>query len=155
MNLSLRTDVITTNRKLKDYQIANGLIVDKELQDAPETKTKAQRRKIDDGTDRSGLIKGLKKRQVAKRVAAYDPFQGMPITTDYYRVTEDYDTGYNDYKKNAAMLAGGYDFQEALGESLLRAFAGLGVFIDEEKAQSDQVGPMTHKTAVAAIDDVL
>lgn len=154
MNLSLKTDVAATNSKLKDYQIANGLRIDKDIQDAPDPKTKAPRRKIVDSTDRSGLVRGLKKIEAPKPVAMYDPFQGMPVTTDYYKLSDDYDTGYSEYKKNTQVLAGGYDFQEALGESLLRAFAGFGVFIEEEKAQPLPLVPIAQAAAVSGLDDI-
>ena len=153
MNLSLKTDAVITNNKLKEYQLANGLKIDKDLQDAPDPKFKAPKRKFNDSTDRSGLIKGLKKIQVPKPVATYDPFQGMPMTTDYFSLSNDYDTGYNEFKKNEAVLAGGYDFQEALGESLVRAFAGFGVFVEEEKAEAVRIST-TQASAVASSDDV-
>ncbi len=154
MNLSLKTDVAATNSKLKDYQVANGLKVDKDLQDAPDPKTKAPKRKIADATDRSGLVRGLKKIVAPKPVARYDPFKGMPVTADYFTLNNNYDTGYNEYRKNAQILAGGYDFQEAIGESLLRAFAGFGVFIEEEKAQPQPLVPTAQAAAVSAMDDM-
>lgn len=155
MNLSLKTDVTATNRKLREYQVANGMQVDKELEDVTDPKAKVSKRRNDDNPDRSGLIKGLKKVAAPKPIVVYDPFEGMPVTTDYYKLSDDYDTGYNEYKKDQAILAGGYDFRETLEESLLRAFAGFGVFVEEEKAhESNQTGPTTRPAAVSATDDV-
>jgi CDK-activating kinase assembly factor MAT1 len=140
MNLSLKTDVASTNRKLVEYQLANKILVDKEVQrySEEEKKKKAPKRLVENSRDRSGLIKGLKKIEQPKVMAKYDPFQGMPVATSYFTLSEDYDTGYSEYKKNEAVLAGGYDFQEALCESLLRAFSGLGVFVEEEKASTSR-----------------
>ena len=154
MNLSLKTDVAATNRKLKEYQIANGMEVDKDLGPVPEPKTKPPKRKLDSTTDRSGLIKGLKKIEAPKTVATYDPFQSMPIATDYFTLSDDYETGYNEYKKNEAVIAGGYDFREALEESLVRAFSGFGVFIEEEKAQLKEAVPVMQAATIPASDDV-
>lgn len=155
MNLSLKTDVTTTNRKLKDYQLANSILVDPELQDAPELKAKAPKRVIDQTADRSGLVRGLRKTEVPKQVAKYDPFMGMPVSTDYFTLHDNYDTGYSEFKTNKALVAGGYDFVEALQESLVRAFAGFGVFIEEEKGRSKEgTTATTATTANSASDDV-
>lgn len=136
MNLSLKTDAAVTNRKLKDYQLANGVIIDKDLQDSPDQKLKAPRNALSHSTDRSGLIQGLKKIEVPKQAPKYDPFQGMPTKTDYFSIDDDYNTSYNEFKKDRGMAAGGYDFRETLEESLVRAFAGFGVFVEQEKVST-------------------
>ena len=153
MNLSLKADVAATNGKLKDYQIANGLKIDKDVQDAPDPKIKAPKRKLADSTDRSGLIKGLKKVVAPKPMERYDPFQGMPVTTDYFKLSNDYETPYSEFQKDPKMVAGGYNFQEALEESLVRAFAGFGVFIEDERAGINEEAPKMRAVNTAS-DDV-
>jgi hypothetical protein len=147
MNLSLKTDVAVTNRKLKDYQLANGIIVDKDVQDAIDQKLKPSKVAFAQSVDRSGLIQGLRKIEAPKEAPKYDPFQGMPITTDYFSIEDDYNTSYNEFKKDKAMAAGGYDFREALEESLVRAFAGFGVFVEEEKTKASSSRPTAATTA--------
>lgn len=137
MNLVLRTDVAATNRKLKEYAQANGIKTDP-TDGTTEPGAKAAKRKdvAPDAADPSGLIKGLKKIVIAKAKAPYDPFQGMPRTRDYYEVKESYISRVRG-KPAEAMLAGGYDFAEYMDECLLRAFAGLGVFIEDEMSARD------------------
>jgi hypothetical protein len=147
MNLSLKTDSAATNRKLKDYQLANGIIVDKDLQDTPDQKLKPPRLSFTQSVDRSGLIHGLKKIEAPKEAPKYDPFQGMPIKTDYFSTEDDYKTSYNEFKNDKAMAAGGYDFREALEESLVRAFAGFGVFVEQEKTNAPSSRPTAATTA--------
>ena len=120
MNLVLGTDVVSTNRRLKAYEEANAT---------------PKRRDVwtGDTNDPSGLVHGLKKVVPPPQLAAYDPFMGMPRSKDYYQLRDDYTSRYDRFKKDDQVSAGGYDFQQYWDESLLRAFAGLGVFIDEEK----------------------
>lgn len=134
MDLFLRTNVAEVNQKLRDYQLANGINIDK-TDDGTRAKVKLARKVDEDYPDRSGLIEGLKRIVIPEPIAPYDPFDGMPKTWDYFTITDEYELGYDQYKKDQALLAGGYSLHEALEESLVRAFAGFGVFVDEEKAQ--------------------
>ena len=134
MNLVFETDLKSTNRKLKEYARANGIKTDST--ESVESGGKPVKRKDTDEADPSGLIKGLKKIVIPKAKAAYDPFQGMPRTRDYYEVKESYVTRAKG-KPSDAMAAGGYDFQQYMDECLLRAFAGLGVFIEDDMSTKD------------------
>ncbi|EXJ96213.1 hypothetical protein A1O1_01339 [Capronia coronata CBS 617.96] len=137
MNLVFRTDVAATNRKLKEYAQANGIKTDPtEATSEPGVKAVKKKDVAPDAADPSGLIKGLKKIVLAKAKAPYDPFMGMPRTKDYYQVDDKYVSKVRG-KPADAMLAGGYDFAEYMDECLLRAFAGLGVFIEDEMSTRD------------------
>lgn len=137
MNLVFRTDIATTNRKLKEYALSNGIKTDP-TDSANEPAVKAMKRKdvAPDAADPSGLIKGLKKIAIPKADAPYDPFMGMPQTRDYYEVKESYVARARG-KPIDTMSASGYDFQQYMDECLLRAFAGLGVFIEDEMYKED------------------
>ena len=154
MNLVFRTDVAATNRKLRDYAIANGLKVDST--EAPtETEKKPLKKKEIDPTiaDLSGLIKGLKKKVIREAEAPYDPFQGMPHNRDYYEVKDSYITRAKG-KPAEAMLAAGYDFGQYMDECLLRAFAGLGVFIEDEMSTKNNTAVPIPDTGAIAADEV-
>ncbi len=155
MNLVLRTDVAATNRKLNEYAIANGIKTD--ATDATnESGTKPVKRKdvAPDLADPSGLIKGLKKIVVPKARAPYDPFMGMPRTRDYYEVKDSYVARARG-KPNETMSAGGYDFEQYMDECLLRAFAGLGVFIEDEMAAKDNIAvPVPGTAEIKPANDV-
>lgn len=155
MNLVLRTDVAATNRKLKEYAVANGIKTDAtEASNEPNAKAVKRKDVAPDAADPSGLIKGLKKLTIPKALAPYDPFMGMPQTRDYYLVQESYVTRARG-KPADAMVAGGYDFDQYMDESLLRAFAGLGVFIEDEMAAKDNVPvPIPGSGQVKVSDDV-
>jgi CDK-activating kinase assembly factor MAT1 len=106
-----------------------------------ETKVGGSEVSNDDGpiSDPSGLVKGLKRIRAPPVEKAYDPFMGMATTRDYYELQADYPSirltkAKNDTRTNA----GGFDLQAYFDESLLRAFAGLGCFIDEERVGQGQ-----------------
>lgn len=133
MNLVLNTDAAATNRKLKAYEEAN----------APKNKRQLR---VGDSADPSGLIHGLKNIAAPPTAIAYDPFMGMPTTRDYYQLRDDYKSRYDRFKEDDQFVAGGYDFQQYWDESLLKAFAGLGCFIEDEinsRAQKLAAAPVT------------
>ncbi|KIX06581.1 uncharacterized protein Z518_04557 [Rhinocladiella mackenziei CBS 650.93] len=156
MNLVLRTDVAATNRKLREYALANGIKTDT-TDSAADSGVKPPVKRKDiapDAADPSGLIKGLKKIVIPKAKSPYDPFMGMPRTKDYYEVQDSY-VSWAKGKTAEAIVAGGYDFQQYVDECLLRAFAGLGVFIEDEMSAKNNtavLGPGT--TEVKSSDDV-
>ncbi|KAJ9622098.1 uncharacterized protein PV06_05826 [Exophiala oligosperma] len=132
MNLVLKIDVQATRRKLKEYAIANGIKTDatEATNDAGTRPTKRQNTPKD-AADPSGLIKGLKPVVAPAPKAPYDPFMGMPRTRDYYQVKDSYVARARG-KPSEAMSAAGYDFHQYMDECLWKAFAGLGVFIEDE-----------------------
>lgn len=108
MNLVLNTDVNATNRKLKEYQKANNIKVDKNLEDN-KSKPAAKRVRDDGNADPSGLIQGLKKIEAPPPVADYDPFEGMPTSYDYFDLKEDYVDILHPNKPQTSWTAGGYN----------------------------------------------
>lgn len=107
----------------------------------------------DDGpvSDPTGLVKGLRRIRAPAPAKVYDPFMGMATTRDYYELRDDYPSLRLTKAKNDTRTgAGGFDFQAYFDESLLRAFAGLGCFIDEEQAGRDQPASRELATVVAA-----
>lgn len=90
-------------------------------------------------SDPSALVTGLRKVRAPPREKAYDPFMGMATTRDYYELRANYPSiRLTKAKDDARTNVGGFDFQAYFDESLLRAFAGLGCFIDEELLGRDQ-----------------
>jgi len=147
MNLVFRSDVAATNRKLKEYAQANGIKPD--TTDPAETATKVVKRKDTDDADPSGLIKGLKKIIRPKAKAPYDAFMGMPRTQDYYEVKDSYITRLNQGKQNDIKDASGYSNWEYVNECLNRAFAGLGVFIEDEVSSKNHTETLKPIVAIS------
>lgn len=155
MNLVFRTDVAATNRKLKEYAQANGIKPDTTDSTPAETTSKVVKRKDTDAADPSGLIKGLKKIIKPKVRAPYDAFMGMPRSQDYYQVKDSYLTRFKQGKPNDIKDASGYSDWEYVNECLNRAFAGLGVFIEDEvSAKNNTAVPLPSVTTVKGADDV-
>ena len=82
-------------------------------------------------------IRGLKEKRkpVVQVEGPYDPFGGMDFVPDRYKVARD---GYkNDWLDGAKLdvghAVGGYDIREYYARSMFEAFAGMGVFIGDEK----------------------
>ena len=82
-------------------------------------------------------IRGLKEKRKPPTPAAeipYDPFGGMEFVAGRYRVRDGYK---NDWLEKARLetshVVGGYDVREYYARSMFDAFAGLGVFVEDEK----------------------
>ncbi|KAK0733529.1 CDK-activating kinase assembly factor MAT1-domain-containing protein [Lasiosphaeria miniovina] len=80
-------------------------------------------------------IRGLKeKRKPAAAEGPYDPFGGMDFVPSRYRVREGLDHPWlNKYRLDRSYATGGYTFNEYTHRAMFEAFAGLGVFVDDEK----------------------
>jgi CDK-activating kinase assembly factor MAT1 len=140
MNIVLDTDRVKTQRRLEAY--AQG-------------QANAKGGKMEGEADPSGLVHGLRPVVAPPVVQAYDPFQGMPRTKSYYTLEDRYVSRWDEAAKKADFAAGGYDMQAFHDESLLKAFAGLGVFLDVEMARRDLVDPDGVKVeAKMEIDEV-
>ena len=102
-------------------------------------------------SDPSGLIKGLRKIRAPLPEKVYDPFMGMATTRDYYDLRDDYPSiRLTKAKNDTRTRAGGFDFHAYFDESLLRAFTGLGCFIDEEQAGLNRPASSELATVVGA-----
>lgn len=143
MNIVLDTDRKATLKKLNDFETANGL--GSLTKDDPKMQKKRQMR---DGEypDASGLIKGLRQHHVLKPATPYLPFGDIPVGRDYYSLDqrETYETLVQEEHQHAKYLPWGYNFDAFLDENLLRAFSGLGVFVESEKgAALDMTVPLS------------
>lgn len=104
----------------------------------------------------SGLVKGLRKIKTPEPEKPYDPFMGyLPEKRDYYSLQDYYPSQYLDpVRKNAEILAGGYDLREYYERTLLEAFAGLSCFVGEEIEKRDaarvSIPVATEAAAIAA-----
>lgn len=122
MNLVLNMDINATNRKLRDYQKANGIKVDKNIEDA-KSKAALKKAREEGSADPSGLIQGLKKIVAPPPVAEYDPFEDLPKSYDYFMLKEEYQDVWKPGKQSVALRAGGYDFMVSVllsGETFIR-----------------------------------
>lgn len=153
MDLVLKTGAKEVEQKLRDYQTANGI----KLDNASVGDVRRPPRPIagvdDDYPDKSGLIEGLKRIIAPEVLAPYDPFDGMPTNWDYFTYTDEYDTGYDEYKKDTSLLAGGYSFRDVIEQSLVNAFAGFGVIIGEEKSRHAPVSLDAPASKIAKVSN--
>lgn len=154
MNLALGTDVAATNRKLKEYEQANAVSI---KQNAALERGEAVNR-FATAIDPTGLIKGLRELTPPPTAAEFDPFMGMSTKRDYYEVRKDYPLRrLNKAKADISVLAGGFDFEQFYDESLLRAFAGLGCFVEDEKVVTAHPQSKSTKSILSSViagDDV-
>lgn len=97
------------------------------------------------------LIKGLKKVSIPEPEKPYDPFGGIQADKrDYYVLQDHYPSQWLEQARgNATFAAGGFDVKEYYSRTLFEAFAGLGVFVDEEVPKRDNFGGVTSRAAVA------
>lgn len=107
--------------------------------------------RISNGADDTGLtIRGLKKKVAPVAEEAYDPFGGLSFSSTRYVLQNDY--GYEwleGAKKDPRHMAGGYSLREYYARSMLEAFSGLSVFVEEEVAGRERASSATVGTAAA------
>ena len=97
-------------------------------------------------------IEGLKPVEEVGPEKPYDPFGGISYQSEYYVLQDDYDHPWLErLKTDPQSTAGGYDVREYYTRTMLEAFSGLGVFVEEEKAQKDLASGKEAATATAAI----
>lgn len=96
-------------------------------------------------------IRGLKdkRKPPTQSEGPYDPFGGLEFSPGRYKVAKE---GYNNtwidgVKFDRAHTVGGYDVREYYARSMFEAFAGLGVFVTDEK----ETGVGTDAREVATI----
>ncbi len=91
-------------------------------------------------------IQGLKPIVAPKPEEVYDPFGGYKINSEYYTLQQKYEHQWLDNARTDTQItAGGYDVGEYCARAMREAFAGMGVFVEE-----DIVGRKTVGTASAA-----
>lgn len=153
MNLIYNTDVQATNKKLSDYEIANGLRKEK---DDPKAQSQAKTTtKPGDYPDASGMIKGLRTKYVPPPRSPYNAFHDTPKDRDYYDLSFGYERTLDKHVRNKDYEASGYSYEAFMDESLLAAFSGLGVFIGTEMGKdTDMAMPLANGADVKSMDDV-
>jgi CDK-activating kinase assembly factor MAT1 len=174
MNLVFKTDVKKTEAALNKYKEANAdtikrnTALERNAAAALQIRQKYEKEQAERGSteakpgvsassagegsvsDPTGLVKGLRKIRAPLPEKDYDPFMGMATTRDYYELRDDYPSiRLTKAKNDTRTKAGGFDFQAYFDESLLRAFAGLGCFIDEEKAGRNEAASRELAAVVA------
>ena len=109
--------------------------------------------KADNGAATAAFtIEGLKPVEEAEPEKPYDPFGGMTFQKDYYVLQDDYEHPWLErLKTDSQITAGGYDVREYYARTMLEAFSGLGVFVEEEMARRDVSAGKETATAAAAI----
>lgn len=110
-----------------------------------------QDNRLDSGSD-TFFIKGLKPATAPASTAdePYDPFGGVSDRKVYYALQDHYEHPWlDDARTNPQIVAGGYDVKEYYARTLLEAFAGLGCFIGEEKADDASAVGTAGAAAVA------
>ncbi|KAK0624663.1 CDK-activating kinase assembly factor MAT1-domain-containing protein [Bombardia bombarda] len=79
-------------------------------------------------------IRGLKdKRRAPAPEGPYDPFGGMDFVPSRYKLHEGLSHPQIDKYRDRAHNTGGYSFEEYAARAMYEAFAGLAVFIEDEK----------------------
>ena len=119
-----------------------------------QSQARSDRFKADNGTAAAAAftIEGLKPVEEAEPETPYDPFGGMRFERDYYVLQEDYEhPSLERLKTDPQSTAGGYDVREYYARTMLEAFSGLGVFVEEEMAQREVSAGKETATAAAAI----
>ncbi|KAI9729586.1 MAG: TFIIH/NER complex subunit [Cirrosporium novae-zelandiae] len=106
----------------------------------------------------SFVIKGLKPATVRPPSPPYSPFGGMAPSHIYFSQRNNYENSFLDaLGKDPSKSAGGYDVEEYYSRTLLEAFAGLGVFLEEEVAKRDTAADKSigsESAAAVAVGDI-
>ncbi|KAL8703777.1 MAG: hypothetical protein Q9201_003042 [Fulgogasparrea decipioides] len=81
-------------------------------------------------------IEGLKPVVEAPPEKTYDPFGGASFTPSYYTLQQHYEHSWLDRARtDPTIVAGGYDLREYYQRTMFEAFAGLGVFLEDEMGE--------------------
>ena len=106
---------------------------------------------LDSRNGSSNLIRGLKaKTRPAEPEEPVDPFGGLSRESKYYALQDEYIwAGVQETKADLLVTAGGYDVRSFTGRALCEAFAGLGVFIGEEKLDAGEMNVDQAKAGTA------
>ncbi|KAI8931590.1 hypothetical protein NX059_011244 [Plenodomus lindquistii] len=146
-NLILGIDVEATESRLRrweDHQKAelNPNAISRREPDAK--KGNAQRRgpnaasnpaeqtRTTNAEDTGFRFHGLKKRVAPPKEPPFDPAGGWSMAPQYFTLQDSYDVGWYAQYTDTYHLAGGYAVQDFCERTLLEAFGGLGVFIEDE-----------------------
>ena len=97
-------------------------------------------------------IAGLKPVTAPEPEKVYDPFAGYVIKNEYYTPQKRYENPLFErgLRTEPAIRAGGYDIGEYCARATVEAFAGLGVFIEDEFRAREQPADAAMGSASAA-----
>ncbi|SPO02141.1 related to TFB3 - TFIIH subunit (transcription/repair factor) [Cephalotrichum gorgonifer] len=105
-------------------------------------------------------IRGLKGKKKDDDNLPYDPFGGMDLAPTRYEVADEaqYRNEWLDTARTKnEFRVGGYAVQEYVSRVMFEAFSGLGVFIEDEKADEESAGGASVKVQTGGrmeVDDV-
>lgn len=96
-------------------------------------------------------IRGLKEKPKAPAPQGpYDPFGGMDFAPSRYKLHGGLSHPLMEkYRLDRQHVAGGYSFDDFAARALYEAFAGLGVFVEDEKEVGSGIG-LSQETSMAA-----
>ncbi|KAL6716486.1 TFIIH/NER complex subunit [Lecanora helva] len=110
--------------------------------------------KVDNGNAPTYTVAGLKPvvAPTAEKERVYDPFMGFVLKREYHMPQKKYENPLFEKRLKAEprFIAGGYDVGEYCARATLEAFAGLGVFVEEEISARDRPADAAVGTASAA-----
>ncbi|KAF9729651.1 hypothetical protein PMIN04_007811 [Paraphaeosphaeria minitans] len=173
-NLILKIDVEQTERRLRRFEEAqkaelNPNTVRRSVDAGPDTSTLsenshvilkkggAQRKaqNVSSGNtpipeDEAGFsFRGLKKRKAPEPEKMFDPTSGWSVDPIYYSAKDEYDHKFFAVKHEPRFYAFGYKSPEYYSHALRDAFGGLGVFLEDGRANEEMYFG-TQAAAVAA-----
>jgi CDK-activating kinase assembly factor MAT1 len=104
---------------------------------------------------KNSLLKGFRKKNKKQEedLPPIDPFGGAAHEDGYFSVCETYpgDRTFANFDRDVKFAAGGYNKQEYYRWALLDAFSGLGVSIEDEKAENGDAGGNIKASAEAMV----
>lgn len=99
-------------------------------------------------------IQGLKAVLEPEPEVDYDAFGGLAFSHEYYTLKPEYENPNHDQvKADVQVTTGGYDIREYCARAMLEAFAGLGIFVEDEielRDNGDNADVATMAAAAAA-----
>lgn len=110
--------------------------------------------KSKDGEDTGFNFHGLKKRVAPPKEAPFEPFSGWSISPQYYELQDNYDVSWFAQYNDSYNLATGYVVRDFCNRTLLQAFSGLGVFVEDEISARGTDGSVGTQQAAAVAKDV-
>lgn len=128
------------NATRKKDSLANDRIAPPTHAEAPRQETGAQPVVKTDGASAGGLnFSGLRKKTKVEAAAPYDPFAGLTIITQHYKVRADgkySNPSLEKASKNRLMAAGGFSVNDYITRALFEAHSGLGLIASTDPDKS-------------------
>jgi CDK-activating kinase assembly factor MAT1 len=135
-------------------------IITKQAQKVILKKTSARRnlaeRVAESGARDGGLtIRGLKKKEAPVKEEPYDPFGGLRIEPSKYVLQDEYENSWLDgIKTDPRVMSGGWNVHDYYARTLLEAFSGLGVFIEDEVTEREAITAVVGPAAASEASDL-